>query len=169
MTSPNPIPNALPPLPAYRSIRLLQPVIAIAHASLVIQRLSNSKTRPNIMIKPSQLEDRIRFFLGRFRAHIHRRFRNSRRSGHLRKLCSAFLLLHPPSSKIPQHLCKKAKEASDAATMFPKIKQAWWRIRNFVCKSTLRQTECPPVIPMPFLGAGKARPQDIKILFCLYR
>jgi hypothetical protein len=142
MTSLNPIPGAISSLPPYRSLRLIQPVVAVAHASLVIQRLGNAKTRLNLNISPRELEDRTRFLLVRFRVHINRRYENSQKSGHLRKLCSSFLLLHPPATKICRQICTVAKEALSAAPCFPdRIKISWWRVRNYLCKSTLKQKE----------------------------
>ena len=160
----NPIPDAIPSLPAYRPLRLLQPLLTIAHASLLIQRLRKTSTRLQPTITPRQLEDRVRFFLVRFRIHINRRYRDSQRSKHLRALCSGFIALHPPSSKISRSVCKVAKEALLAAPNFPAINQAWWRVRNSICKSNLNQKECAPGAPWP-LPSNPSKSQDINILF----
>ena len=165
MTSPNPIPEAIPSLPPYRPIRLIQPVVAVAHASLVIQLLRKAGTRLNLNISPRELEDRTRFFLVRFRIHINRRYENSQKSGHLRKLCSSFLLLNPPSTKISRHICTVAKEALSAARCFPdRIKMSWWRVRNYLCKSTLKQKECPSIPPWPLTNKPN-KLNEVRLLF----
>ncbi len=110
MTSPNPIPEAIPSLPPYRPIRLIQPVVAVAYASLVIQLLRKARTRLNLNISPRELEDRTRFLLVRFRIHINRRYENSQKSGHL---LSAFALHF---SLAPSHswMHKLLRASSDA-------------------------------------------------------
>jgi hypothetical protein len=165
MSSLHPIPEAIPSLPPYRPLRQIQPVVAVARASLVIQRLQKSNTRLNLIISPRELENRTRFLLVRFRIHINRRYENSQKSGHLRKLCSSFLALNPPATKISRQLCLVVKEALSAAPHFPDyLKMSWWRVRNFLCKSTLKQKECPPLPPWP-LPSKPAKLNEVRILF----
>ena len=165
MTSLNPIPGAISSLPPYRSFRLIQTVVAVAHASLIIQRLGNAKFRLNLNISPRELEDRTRFLLVRFRLHINRRYENSQKSRHLRKLCSSFLLLNPLATKICRQVCTVAKEALSAASGFPDcIKLSWWRVRNYLCKSTLKQKECPSIPSWP-LANKPHKLNEVRILF----
>ena len=166
MTSLNPIPEAIPTLPPYRPLRLIQPIVAVAHASLVIQqRTGRIKTCPAPTISAGALAIRIRFLVVKFRIHIHRRYRNSTRSGHLRKLCSSFLLSNPPTTKICRQICTVAKEALSAAFCYPdRIKMPWWRVRNYLRKSTLKQKECPSIPPWP-LTSKPNKINEVSILF----
>ena len=164
MTSNNPIPEALPRIPNFRALRLMQPILALAHASLVMDKLQKSGSRQDPKVTSRCLHDRVCFFLLRFRISIHRRIRNSLASGHMRKLCHSFLALNQPCTKIPRAICKLAKAAVAASLKPLAFTMSWWLVRNYICTVNTQPTQHATHTAWP-LKPNSTKQYGISILF----
>ena len=153
----NPIPDG-----GYRSAKNIQNILAVSLASLVYYHKKSTEVLHKALSKvtTAQLYRRVRYFLAQFKIHMNRRIRSSKKSQHLRKLCTRYLTLHQ-KEKLQRKLLRTAKETLAAAIAYPAIDDTWRRCRLFLCKSVPKR-EAAPSTPWPFAPAKKA---EVSILF----
>ena len=167
MTNPNPDRLDPEPVPtfgatSFMSLKRIQPVLAIARASLVLQHrkdvASNAEARTNITA--SILCRRVNLLLTSFRIRIHRRIRSSRNSSHLLKLCKAFLD-NNSTAIISRRLLRTSSEILTYALRYPNITidDKWHTCR---VTFTRRQRATPVETPPPL---QQQRPANVSILF----
>ena len=135
----NPIPDPIPdPVPddGYRSAKNIQTVLVIAYATLALNH-SRGLQRALSKITAAKLYRRVKYLLVQFRIRINRRIRNSKRSGHLRKLCEHFITLQPQDTR--RKIFRIARQAMAAASSYPIIDDAWRQTRNHLCKACFKK------------------------------
>lgn len=139
----NPIPDPVPdpvPYEGHRSTKNIQTVLVIAYASLALNH-SAGLQKTLSKITTACLYRRVKYLLAHLRIRINRRIRNSKKSGHLRKLCSQYIAL--PQQDTRRKTFRIASQAMEAATSYPVIGDAWHKSRKHMCKPCFKKLTLP--------------------------
>ena len=150
----NPIPDAISDV-GFRSLKNIHHVISVSHASLALHHKTTGMPQKLQEITSKRLYGRVRFFLLAYQIRMNRRIRNSKKSKHLRKLCTQYLKLHQ-KQPIRRKLLNMARATLAAAIAIDEDRR---RSQGYICKSRSKEEE---TLPWPLAPAKKS---EVSILF----